>query len=118
MAHVPSFTARRTWYSSVLGIELGDHVGIFLGCHVWYYTPPQVRRESVEVAPGRRLSALVWGHEAPELVLVHGGAQNAHTWDTVAMALGIDRRRMSAVMPFENLRRSKSRNPRYSGKNA
>ncbi len=24
----------------------------------------------------------------PELVLVHGGAQNAHTWDTVALALG------------------------------
>ena len=23
-----------------------------------------------------------------EIVLVHGGAQNAHTWDTVAMALG------------------------------
>ena len=24
----------------------------------------------------------------PELVLLHGGAQNAHTWDTVALALG------------------------------
>jgi len=47
-----------------------------------------VRREFVEVAPGRRLSALVWGEGPPELVLVHGGAQNAHTWDTVAMALG------------------------------
>jgi pimeloyl-ACP methyl ester carboxylesterase len=23
----------------------------------------------------------------PELVLIHGGAQNAHTWDTVALAL-------------------------------
>ena len=36
---------------------------------------------------GRRLSALVWGDGDPELVLVHGGAQNAHTWDTVALAL-------------------------------
>jgi pimeloyl-ACP methyl ester carboxylesterase len=53
-----------------------------------YDGPPVVRREHVEVAPGRRLSALVWGEAAPELVLLHGGAQNAHTWDTVAMALG------------------------------
>jgi pimeloyl-ACP methyl ester carboxylesterase len=53
-----------------------------------YDGPPTVRREAVEVAPGRKLSALVWGEGAPELVLLHGGAQNAHTWDTVAMALG------------------------------
>jgi pimeloyl-ACP methyl ester carboxylesterase len=33
------------------------------------------------------LSALVWGEDPPELVLVHGGGQNAHTWDTVALAL-------------------------------
>jgi pimeloyl-ACP methyl ester carboxylesterase len=51
--------------------------------------PPVVRRESVIVAAdGRRLSALVWGEASPELVLLHGGAQNAHTWDTVALALG------------------------------
>jgi pimeloyl-ACP methyl ester carboxylesterase len=52
-----------------------------------YDGPPTVRREEVEVEPGRRLSALVWGDGPPELVLLHGGAQNAHTWDTVAMAL-------------------------------
>jgi pimeloyl-ACP methyl ester carboxylesterase len=50
--------------------------------------PPVVRREFVEVRPGHRLSALVWGTSEPELVLLHGGGQNAHTWDTVAMALG------------------------------
>lgn len=50
--------------------------------------PPTVRRTSVEVSPGRRLSALVWGEGPSELVLIHGGAQNAHTWDTVALALG------------------------------
>ncbi|MEY2433825.1 MAG: hypothetical protein QOC92_3550 [Acidimicrobiaceae bacterium] len=49
--------------------------------------PPVVRRTFVDVAPGRRVSALVWGDGPPELVLVHGGAQNAHTWDTVALAL-------------------------------
>jgi pimeloyl-ACP methyl ester carboxylesterase len=53
-----------------------------------YEGPPVVRRVEVEVSPGRRVSSLVWGTEPPELVLVHGGAQNAHTWDTVAMALG------------------------------
>jgi pimeloyl-ACP methyl ester carboxylesterase len=51
--------------------------------------PPTVRRESVPVDDtGRALSALVWGTAAPEIVLLHGGAQNAHTWDTVALALG------------------------------
>lgn len=49
--------------------------------------PPTVRRDSVPLVDGRRLSALVWGDAEPELVLVHGGAQNAHTWDTVALAL-------------------------------
>ncbi len=49
--------------------------------------PPTVRRESVEVAPGRRLSALVWGDRPAELVFLHGGGQNAHTWDTLALAL-------------------------------
>jgi pimeloyl-ACP methyl ester carboxylesterase len=52
-----------------------------------YEGPPVVRRKAVEVEPGRRLSALVWGDAEPELVLLHGGAQNAHTWDTVALAL-------------------------------
>jgi pimeloyl-ACP methyl ester carboxylesterase len=52
--------------------------------------PPDVARVNVEVSPGRKVSSLVWGAGTgtPELVLVHGGAQNAHTWDTVALALG------------------------------
>src|SRR6201990_2745238 len=50
--------------------------------------PPEVRREFVPLADGRRSSALVWGDAPPNLVLLHGGAQNAHTWDTVALALG------------------------------
>jgi pimeloyl-ACP methyl ester carboxylesterase len=53
-----------------------------------YPGPPAVKRVEVEVSPGRQVSSLVWGASPPELVLVHGGAQNAHTWDTVAMALG------------------------------
>ncbi len=49
--------------------------------------PPEVRRASVPLDSGLSLSALVWGVGPPELVLIHGGAQNAHTWDTVALAL-------------------------------
>jgi pimeloyl-ACP methyl ester carboxylesterase len=50
--------------------------------------PPPVRRASVDLPDGRALSAVVWGSAPPELVLIHGGGQNAHTWDTVALALG------------------------------
>jgi len=50
---------------------------------------PHVRRVNVEMEDGRNLSALVWGSGDPRLVLIHGGAQNAHTWDTVALALGV-----------------------------
>ncbi len=53
-----------------------------------YDGPPVVRRERVDLDDGRHISALVWGDGPPELVLLHGGAQNAHTWDTVALALG------------------------------
>jgi pimeloyl-ACP methyl ester carboxylesterase len=49
---------------------------------------PQVQRESVDVGGGQKVSALVWGSAPPEVVLIHGGGQNAHTWDTVALALG------------------------------
>ena len=52
-----------------------------------YDGPPTVRREFVSLPDGRRVSALVWGTDDPQYVFLHGGAQNAHTWDTVAMAL-------------------------------
>ena len=50
--------------------------------------PPPVERLEVEGPAGLAGSAILWGTGAPELVLLHGGAQNAHTWDTVALALG------------------------------
>ncbi|TXI52994.1 alpha/beta fold hydrolase [Mycolicibacter arupensis] len=34
------------------------------------------------------ISALRWGTESPRVVFLHGGAQNAHTWDTVVLGLG------------------------------
>ena len=51
---------------------------------------PNVQRVMVPLADGRHVSALKWGTGDPRLVLVHGGGQNAHTWDTVALALGVD----------------------------
>lgn len=51
--------------------------------------PPAVERVAVAVDGTRRISGLRWGHGSPRLVLLHGGAQNAHTWDTVALALGV-----------------------------
>jgi len=48
--------------------------------------PPVVHRVSAD-AGGAQISALRWGDADPEIVLLHGGAQNAHTWDTLALAL-------------------------------
>jgi len=35
------------------------------------------------------ISALKWGDDAPQVVFLHGGGQNAHTWDTVVLGLGL-----------------------------
>jgi pimeloyl-ACP methyl ester carboxylesterase len=51
------------------------------------FRPPSVRRVAHTAPSGLEISALLWGDTSPELVLIHGGAQNAHTWDTVALAL-------------------------------
>ena len=48
---------------------------------------PTVERLQVDVGGGRHISGMVWGSGPAELILLHGGAQNAHTWDTVALAL-------------------------------
>jgi pimeloyl-ACP methyl ester carboxylesterase len=48
---------------------------------------PAVERVHLDTTNGS-VSALRWGTGAPQLVLVHGTAQNAHTWDTVMLALG------------------------------
>jgi pimeloyl-ACP methyl ester carboxylesterase len=48
----------------------------------------RVRRDAHGLADGRSVSVLVWGEGDPEVVFVHGGAQNAHTWDTTVLAIG------------------------------
>ncbi len=50
---------------------------------------PKVERIAMQLADGRTLSALKWGVASPEVLFVHGSAQNAHTWDTVILAMGI-----------------------------
>lgn len=49
--------------------------------------PPVVARVDVTLDDGRVMRALRWGEDAPQIVFLHGGGQNAHTWDTVALAL-------------------------------
>jgi pimeloyl-ACP methyl ester carboxylesterase len=61
------------------------------------FKPPAVERVEVDLGDGRRLSNLVWGTAPPELAFLHGGAQNAHTWDTVLLAL--DRPALAVDLP-------------------
>jgi pimeloyl-ACP methyl ester carboxylesterase len=51
--------------------------------------PPVVAREQIEPATAPALSYIRWGDGPPRVVFLHGGGQNAHTWDTVALALGV-----------------------------
>ena len=52
------------------------------------FDPPLVSRGRWESSAGKGVSYLRWGEDDPEFVFLHGGAQNAHTWDTVLLALG------------------------------
>ncbi|CAN5365043.1 alpha/beta hydrolase [soil metagenome] len=45
--------------------------------------PPVARIESGPI------SAIKWGSEEPAVIFLHGGGQNAHTWDTVVLGLGL-----------------------------
>lgn len=56
--------------------------------------PPAVERVS---SGGGKVSALKWGRTSAEFVFLHGGAQNAHTWDTVVLA--IDRPAVAIDLP-------------------
>jgi pimeloyl-ACP methyl ester carboxylesterase len=44
---------------------------------------PSVQRVDVDA-----ISALRWGDRSPRIVFLHGGGQNAHTWDTVIIGVG------------------------------
>ena len=48
---------------------------------------PQVSREFMRLPGGQAISYLRWGTAEPQIVLLHGGGQNAHTWDLVLLLL-------------------------------
>jgi pimeloyl-ACP methyl ester carboxylesterase len=48
-------------------------------------TGPLPEVERVDAGP---ISALRWAGSAPRVIFLHGGGQNAHTWDTVIVGLG------------------------------
>jgi pimeloyl-ACP methyl ester carboxylesterase len=52
------------------------------------FVAPAIERAFIAIEPGRNLSYIRWDRGDPEIVFLHGGGQNAHTWDTVALALG------------------------------
>lgn len=71
-----------------------DHAGL-----PWEGAPP-ARRHTTDLGDGHTISAIVWGTvgsdampgidaPAPDLVFLHGHGQNAHTWDTVLLGLGL-----------------------------
>ncbi len=85
-----------------------DELGLFReNCDeagITWNGPPTVARIGVALpAPphARSVSALRWGDPTRDvdLVLVHGGSQNAHTWDTVCLALGPDLTALCVDLP-------------------
>jgi esterase len=46
---------------------------------------PLPHAQRIDAGP---ISALQWGDSPPRVVFLHGGGQNAHTWDTVVVGLG------------------------------
>jgi pimeloyl-ACP methyl ester carboxylesterase len=55
---------------------------------VGWPAPHMPDRVTATLASGQKLSVIRWGVDDPELVFLHGGGQNAHTWDSVIVALG------------------------------
>src|SRR6266508_1176757 len=81
-----------TSVDDTLGSDVYDEFGLLHENVAEWRLPiealPAVSRAELELAPGQTLSYIRWGTAPPELVFLHGGGQNAHTWDTVALAAG------------------------------
>lgn len=56
VSRVPSFATRRWWYRRVLGVDLGAHAGIHLGCYLWFYGPGQLRRGGLRIGDHTRIN--------------------------------------------------------------
>jgi pimeloyl-ACP methyl ester carboxylesterase len=65
-------------YLAGIAQEEGVDPGSLLGC----------ARVEVVLDDNTMISAIKWGSDAPQYVFLHGGGQNAHTWDTLLVNLG------------------------------
>ena len=54
--HIPSFALRRAWYRRVLGVQMGHHAGVHLGCYLWFYGPGQLRRSGCRIGDYSRIN--------------------------------------------------------------
>ena len=63
------------------------------------FRPELLPRRSNERLSRVALSALHWSGRGVPLLLLHGGALSAHTWDLVCMALGDDAECVALDLP-------------------
>jgi maltose O-acetyltransferase len=56
VAHVPSDSFRRLWYTNALQIEIGPRASVLLGAYVWFYTPGENRRRGVAIGRNSRIN--------------------------------------------------------------
>jgi len=52
------------------------------------WSEPTLTRENWDLDDGSMISSLRWGDADPQIVMLHGGGQNAHTWDAVGLLMG------------------------------
>jgi esterase len=79
--------------------ENASEMGLTSASNAAEFVAPRVERVDTEVAAGQSVSALDWrpNDSPPDLVFLHGGGQNAHTWDNILIAL--DRPALAIDLP-------------------
>jgi len=56
VAYVPSFAFRRLWYRRVLGIQIGRHVGVFMGTYMSFHGLRENRRRGIRIGKNTRIN--------------------------------------------------------------
>ncbi len=49
VAHIPSHTLRRAWYTRVVGLSVGRHTSLFMGLHLEFRGRPREGRRSIAI---------------------------------------------------------------------